>query len=141
MHNEDELKIEQERSDFQDAKNHSTKLHLVMCISAATSRLLSSQSRYLYKNNTKYRNEQESEVMNYLPMRKNYVVEGQTRCMLSDTTIRISAGQLKSPNINRIYNDLTIRYVQEEMINLTLIYSRNVQGLYIESQDYCVTIT
>ena len=40
MNNEEELKIKQERSDFQDAKNHSTKLHLVLCISAATSRLL-----------------------------------------------------------------------------------------------------
>ena len=39
MNNEDELKIKQERSDYQDANNHSTKLHQVMCISEATSRL------------------------------------------------------------------------------------------------------
>ena len=42
MKNENELKIKQERSDLQDANNHSTKLHQDMCISAATSILLMS---------------------------------------------------------------------------------------------------
>ena len=36
-----ELKIKQGRNDYQDANNHSTKLHLVTSISEATSRLLS----------------------------------------------------------------------------------------------------
>ena len=40
MENENALKINQERSDFQDANNHSTKLQQVMCISVARSRLL-----------------------------------------------------------------------------------------------------
>ena len=39
MNNEDELMIKQDRSDFQDATNQSTKVHFVMCISEATSRL------------------------------------------------------------------------------------------------------
>ena len=50
--------------------------------------------------------------------------------MLSDATIRISGGQLSSQNINRIYNDLKIRYVRRDDLFNTKLLQENLGALY-----------